>query len=411
MKKLFHIALEEINVHLSTWSFWVTVIAMPLVFAGIGLFPQLRDVAAESPLASVETVFTENESLTRPTGYVDVAGLITTVPADMQENLRPFLNEDAASTALETGDIESYFVIEADYAENGTVTEYRADPQLLSSNTVVIETLIRHNLLAQMDNPELTARLNDPVNFDREGRDPPAVFSFIPADLPPGLLSLAGLVVGLFAYLINVGGFLLVRALKRETKARVLEVMVTSTTPWQFIGGKLLGLSSLALAQATITLLVGVFVYDRFPSGNGPAALPLATLLLILPYLFLGYLAYCASILSIAAIWPDLPESTTLLAMARLITLFPLIGVVFILPNANSLISVGLTINPFTGTLLMPFRLLLTAVPLWQWAVGLGGLLIWTLFLVFLSARLFGAYALLTGRAINLASIKQIVRV
>lgn len=410
MKKLRHIAREEIKVHLNTWSFWVTAIGMPLLFAGIGLFPQLRAVAEESPLASVETVFTETASLTKSTGYVDYAELIAFVPEEMLENLRHFVDEEAASAALETGVIESYFVIEADYRESGTVTEYRADPQLLSTNRGVIENFIRQNLLAQMEDPNLVQRLNNPVNFDREGRDPPAVFSFMPTDLPEGLLSLAGLVIGLFAYLINVGGFLLVRALKRETKARVLEVMVTSTYPWQFIGGKLLGLSGLALAQATVTLLIGVFVYDRFPNGSGPAALPLSTLFLILPYLFLGYLAYCAGILAIAAVWPDLPESATLLAMARLITLFPIIGVVFILPNADSLVSIGLTVNPFTATLLMPFRLLLTTVPLWQWAIGVIGLLIWAICLIWLSARLFGAYALLTGRAIDLTNIKRIVR-
>ncbi|MEM7028523.1 MAG: ABC transporter permease [Chloroflexota bacterium] len=409
MKKLVHIATEEISVHLKTWSFWVTVLAMPLIFAGIGLFPQLRSVAEESPLASVETVFTETEILTKPTGYIDYAAIITFIPEDLADNLQAFSDETKATKALEDGDIESYFVIDQDFSTSGVIREYRADPQLLSSSNAAIQNLIRQNLLQQIGTPDLLARFDTPVVFDREGRDPPPVFSFIPSDLPSGILSLAALVVGLFMYLINVGGFLLVRALKRETKARVLEVMVTSSYPWQFIGGKLLGLSSLALAQAIITLLVGVFVYDRFPNDSGPAALSLSTLFLILPFLFLGYLAYCAGILGVAAIWPDLPESTTLLAMARLVTLFPVIGVVFILPNADSLVSVLLTVNPLTATLLMPFRLLLTTVPPWQWLIGLIGLFIWTVFLIWLSGRLFGAYALLTGRSLNLSSAKQII--
>jgi ABC-2 type transport system permease protein len=407
MLKLIHIAHEEIMVHLREWTFYLTAIGMPLVFAAIGLLPQLRAIARQSPLASVETVFSVSETVTVPTGYVDYAGVITFIPEDQAENLKAFADEATAAQALEEGEIEQYYVIAADYHERGIVTAYSANPQLFSGADDAIRKLLRNNLLQALDDPNLAARLDDPVQFDREGRPPPPLFSFIPADLKPQTLTSAALVIGLFTYIINTGGHLLVRALKREIRARALEVMITSTTPEQFIGGKLLGLSSLALGQAALTLLAGMLVYGWGPNSAGPATLTPLVLALSLPYLLFGYLAYCGGIIGIAAIWPNLPESETLLAMARLLALSPVMGVVFILPNPHSLISVLLTTIPLTAPLLMPFRILLTDIPPWQWGIGLLGLIAWAACLIWLSTRLFRAHTLLTGRSNTLKDLYQ----
>ena len=107
MAKLFHIAYEEIMVHLKEWTFYLTAIGMPLVFAAIGLLPQIRAIAQESPLSRMETVFSESETVTELTGYVDHAGIITMLPADQADQLRPFAAEAAAAEALAQGEIEA----------------------------------------------------------------------------------------------------------------------------------------------------------------------------------------------------------------------------------------------------------------------------------------------------------------
>ena len=70
-------------------------------------------------------------------------------------------------------------------------------------------------------------------------------------------------------------------------------------------------------------------------------------------------------------------------------------------PDVDGPISVALTLLPFTSHLLMPFRLLLTDVPSWQWLLGLLILTFWTIFWVWLSARLFRIHGLLTGRSLS----------
>jgi len=399
ISKLLIVAKEEIEYHLRQWSFYLTILVMPLVFAAVGALPRLQNVAEDASLPSVETVLNlPSENLDVFVGYVDHAGIITTLPESKTGGFRSFANEAAAAAALDGGEIESYYVISADYLENGRVVQYSSKPQLLVDTDNAMRALLRNNLIESLPDPTLAVRLRRPVNLVREG-PPPPVASFIPADLDLSRLVSAGLVGFLFVYIINVSGNLLLRALQREVRARVLEVMVVSTTPEQFVGGKLLGLTTLTLAQAALTLMAGVLVYGQNPDGSGPAALPLAALALSAPYLLLGFLAYCGGIMTIAALWPDFRESGALLGAMRLLTLAPLIGGLFILPDADGPISVGLTLFPMTSHLLMPFRLLITDVPFWQWGLGMVTLTAWTTLWVWLSMRLFRAHGMLTGRS------------
>jgi ABC-type Na+ efflux pump permease subunit len=323
MSKLLVVAQQEVGYHMRQWSFYLTLVMMPLIFAAIGAMPRLREVAREVSLPPVETVFNlDSEALTTPIGYVDRAGFVAENEPD---HLYPFPDEAAAVEALEQGKIESYYVIAADYVQSGQVAQYSANPQLLAETDGAISLFLRRQLIRSLDQPGLAARLEEPVMLVRQG-PPPQIFRFLPADLSRNKLISAGLVVGLFAYLINVGGNLLLRALQREVRAKVLEVMVVSTTPEQLIGGKLLGLAALTLAQAGTALLAGALVYGQNPDGSGPAALPLGALVLSLPYLLLGFLAYCGGVMGLAALWPNFRESALLLAGLRLLSLTPLIG-------------------------------------------------------------------------------------
>ncbi len=397
MKKLLLVAREEMAYHLRQWLFYAVTLVIPLMFAAAGLLPQLQQAAEETPLASVETIFTETEVVTVPTGYIDPAGVLQTIPTEQAEALREFSDESGALAALEQGEIESYYVIAADYVQSGQVTQYSNNPQLLSGADDVMQRMLRQNLLHRIDDPRLAHRLGDPVNLVRTGAPPPAL-TFIPSETDLNRLAAAGLVLLLFAYLINVGGSLILRALQREVRARVLEVLIVSATPEQFIGGKLLGLTLLTLIQGILTLGVGALVYGRDGAAFGPSALPVAAVALSLPYLLLGYVTFCGGLMGLATIWPNLPESGTLLALVRLAMFTPLIGVLFIIPDPNGPFATFLTLFPPFAPMLMPFRLLLTTVPPWQWSLGLVGLLLSAGFTVWFSARLFRMQSLLTGR-------------
>ena len=395
MHKLLTIAREELTFHLRQWSFYASLAVMAGIFAAVGALPQLRSAASASPLGDVETVFTVDDTITAPTGIVDQAGIVVDIPPE--QKLITFASEEDAVTALELGEIDRYYVIAADYMDTGEVTGYSLEAQLIVGSDSPITQILRRNLLRQLDDPYLGERLQTPTKITYNG-PPIPTFNFVPPDLDGGRLAAATIIGAFFTFLINISGALLLRAIQRESEARALEIVITSTTPGQFIGGKLLGLSTLVLLQAGVTLLVGLLVYGRNPSGPGPAALPPDLIALALPFLLLGYLAYSGAMLCIAAILPNLAESTQLQFFIRIASLMPILGVVFILPNANGPLALWLTTVPILAPLLMPFRLLITAVPAWQICLSLLVQLAWAALLIWLATRLFRVYSLLTGR-------------
>ncbi|MDM8527447.1 ABC transporter permease [Anaerolineales bacterium HSG24] len=410
MLKLLNIAREEIWFHARQWTFYLVTFGVPLLFAAIGAIPRIQVAAKDAPLPDVETVFTIDETITEPTGYVDHADLITFVPADLSENLFPFADESSAEQSLQAKEIESYYVITSDYISSGLVTQYSNNPQLLAHTDGPIRALLRDNLLETMPDPLIAARLEMPVYIINNGPPPPQ-YGFLPVDLDLRQLFSAGLIVSLFAYTINVSGSLLIRSLQREVKMRVMEILITSTTPQQLLGGKLVGLISLSLFQVSLSLLAAAWVYGNNPDGSGPAQLSLVALAYSVPYLFFGLIAYCGFVMSLAAIWPNPRESGMLLGGARIIAMSPLGGILFILPDLDGWLAVILTMFPLTAALLMPFRLLLSSVPMWQWLVGLVWLILWATLTVSLSIRLFRARGLMTGQSTSIFNLRRIIRI
>ncbi|HNB53173.1 MAG TPA: ABC transporter permease [Anaerolineales bacterium] len=396
MHKLLSIAREEMVVYLRQWTFYLSLAIMVGTFLAVGAFPQLQQAAEESPLSEIETVFTVEETITVPTGFVDHANLIHYIPDDQAENFRAFPDEASADTALQAAEIESYYIIAADFIETGLVRQITLDATLMSNTDAAVENLLQQNLLLKIEDHHLADRFAVPFYLVREG-PPRPVFRFIPEETDLSVLASAGLLAMLFTYLTNASGFLLLTALNRESEARILETLVSSTTPAQFIGGKLLGLSTLVMGQASLALVGGILVYGNDP-GSGPAALPLHVILVAIPYLLLGYLGFSLAMLAVAAVFPTLKENFQLQFFMRMVILSPLVGVLFVLPNPHSTASLALTVFPLTAPLLMPFRMMLSSVPGIQIAVGLGLLLVWDGVQFWLTTRLFRAHSLLTGR-------------
>lgn len=409
MTKLLSVAREEMLVYLRQWTFYVSLAIMVGTFVAVGAFPQLRQAAAASPLSDIETVFTVEETITVPTGYVDYAHIIQHIPEEQIENFRAFPDEPAAAEALRMGLIESYYIIEPEFMATGQVRQITLDATLMSRTDAAVEQLLKDNVLYQIEDPNLAARLATPFYLVRNG-PPRPVFRFIPEGVDLSVLASAGLVVMLFTYLTNASGFLLLTALHRESEARILETLVASTTPAQFIGGKLLGLSVLVFGQAGLSLLGGLLVYGRETGNFSPSALPLNIILLAIPYLLLGYFGFSTTMLSVAAVFPMLKENYQLQFFMRLLILTPLVGLLFILPNAHSVPSVTLTLFPLTAPLLMPFRMILTTVPGWQIVLGLSFLVIWDILQFWIATRLFRAHGLLTGRAATPKALWTVLR-
>ena len=183
-------------------------------------------------------------------GYVDEWGPL---PEELptQSLLRPYLSEDDALTALLDDDIESYYVIPANYVESGDVKEYTTSPIGLGNPRVSgdLRTVLLQSLVGGVVTPEIAARVHQPAIVDRvrltsQGEPAPEERNnFSRFAVPFGFSML------LFFSIIFSNSFL-VQSVTEEKQSRTIEVLLSSVSPFTLMAGKILGLAGVSLPPA-----------------------------------------------------------------------------------------------------------------------------------------------------------------
>lgn len=394
--RLILIAKTEMIHTLRQGGFYVATIFTVLLFVAAGVLPRLREMAADSPLASVESSLSnELIPITQPIGVVDEAHILVDIP-DEHTGLR--LVPDVATVAQQfrAGQFDRYYIIPSDYWTTGQIAVFSRYDQVLSTADATLADIVHQNLRGRITPAHLADRLTTPAQLDWGTQPNPPTFRFVPTSIPKEKVSFALLVLGMFTYVLNNSGFLLLQGFERENEARTMEVMLISATPGQLLGGKLIGLSALSLGQMGLALAAGAAVYGQPAAAYGP--LPTAALWLCVPFLALGYVVYSTLILGIGLLLPSTGSSAQAQLVLRVVILYPLVGAYLMLVNLQGSTAVSLSLLPFTAHMLMPLRLLLVPVPAWQVGVSFMGLLFFTVGLLWLISRLFRLQTLLTGR-------------
>ena len=250
MKKSWLVFRYEILTILRSRSFQLALVVIPLgglVIILVGGLIQRNQKAAE--IASF--IVPEQKILVH--GVIDQSGLIKTIPAAYESLIKNMPDESAARAALDEGEIDAYFVVPANYLEEGQVLYYRPDynPVGASSQTYLISSLLEENFLS--DQPELLQRLQTPFELEiitlspEPQRDPSSMLTFF---LPYG-------VTFLFYIVILGSASLMLSSITTEKQNRMMEILLTSITPTEMLIGKITALGLAGLIQTVVWTLSG----------------------------------------------------------------------------------------------------------------------------------------------------------
>ncbi len=267
MPKLWVIAKHEYLKITRKRSFLFGTLAMPLFFVAIMAFAIVMVVASEDQ---------------RPIGYVDHAGLLIdgdlscrrmkmTVRSPVE--LLAFADEAQARAALDDKQIQAYYVLPADY-----LTSHNAQSDLLGQSSRRgsaqrrFDNLVRANLVGSLPADVAAARAATASILtarSADGRQEVSGESFINIFVP--------FFIGLFFSIVVLSsGTYMLEAVTDEKENRTIEVMTTSLTPGQLIGGKAIGLMAVALTQIGILVITIVRRRDRRRAVYRSAARPSA---------------------------------------------------------------------------------------------------------------------------------------
>ena len=392
MHKLGRIAIHEYRRNVFKRSFLLTLLSVPMIIAlnvALGVYLESRG-NDDSPL-----------------GYVDRAGLLADpIPAPVSGSgepleFRPFSTEEDARAALESGQIQAFFVIPAGYPETrDTTLFYLEEPG--GSTIRQLYDFVQINLLAGRppDVARRAALIGEGVvkrSLDGSREVPDAGPSF--AIIMPMLIGFAFL----FLFLMNAG--YLMQAVVEEKENRTMEVLVTSVSPGQLIGGKVLGIVAVGLTQLATWTAVGIVAvivasaagFEWVQNASLDWNLILATVFLAIP----AYLCTAALMTAIGATTTSTQESQATGSIFFILHVVPLYLAWLIIDTPNAVVPTLLSFLPFTALLTVILRNIFASVPAWQVAVAVGLQVLYAAAALWLASRAFRLGMLQYGQRLN----------
>ena len=412
MRNVWLVIKNEVRYTLGKRSFWIMAFVFPAFIFLLNIGTQvltnrtLRDAGISSP----DGLTAAPAPGARPIGYVDQAGLIQKIPPSLPGGtLVGFAGEAEAQAALKAGQIERYALIPADYLQTGELIAVERDFRPLANTPgALFQSLIAYNLTGD---ETLTAALAEPLPHVQPQALAPQAGTVTKNDAQ-SLVPFATLFI--FFFLLTMSSGLMLRSVAREKENLTAEVLLLSLRPRELMLGKVLGLSLVALLQMAVWV-GGVLLL----LGQGQALLNLASGVKLpaglvgwsVLYFLLGYLMSASMMGAIGALAPNARSGGqfTFLVLAPL--MIPFFANVAFTEAPNGGIATFLSLFPLTAPTAMLTRLATVAVPVWQVAVSLCGLVVTTYFIVLVSARFFRPDTLLSPSALTWGRLGREVRV
>lgn len=258
MNKIGIIITREFNERVRKKSFIITTILMPLLMIGLMVAPSLMMLFAKG----------EQKSLV----VIDQSGIIAPqLEGDEEINFTPM--DVTLEEARADSNIFGVLWIGSDVVDNPSnvklYTNSSSSMSLESNLASQMEKIIERERLKRYDIENLEQIMQDvkvKVSFttfrndlSEEGEDEEATSSAI--------AYLLGLVLGMMLYMfLIIYGSMVMTSVIEEKGSRVLDVLVSSVSPFQLMMGKILGVASVAVTQIAIW---GVLV-----CGIGAVVLP-----------------------------------------------------------------------------------------------------------------------------------------
>ena len=395
MRKLWLIAWQEYQRHVLRKRFLGALLA-PLLFLAIGA------------IVAFITIRTFADSDTGVVGYVDPGNALAQArpssDAETAVTFRRFEDEAAAKAALQSEQIIGYYQLAPDFAQTGKADLFYWQHDVSNDVRSDFRQFARTALVSGVA-PQVAERLMNGIDFTFETPDQSRVFGgdqWVSFVLP--------LVFGLMFFIsLFAGAQYLMQAVIEEKENRTMEVLVTTVTPTQLIGGKIIGLGALGLTQTVVWLaaiVVAVVIGRRYLPFLAGVYIAPELILMGLVLFVLEYILFGAAMTAIGSAVLDQKQAQQYTGPLVLLSVSPQFFIPVLLIDPNGPISTALSLFPFTAPMTLVFRYGITTVPAWQIIVATVLLAVTAAGALWLAGRVFRLGMLRYGRAL---AFKEIV--
>jgi ABC-2 type transport system permease protein len=217
----------------------------------------------------------------------------------------------------------------------------------------------------------------------------------------------------LFMFATMAAAGYMLQAVTDEKENRVMEIMLTSLTPGQLIGGKAAGLLAVALSQLAIyagAIVVGLVIAAPYVAELRQASVPWAYLGVVVLFFIPSYALFSAVMVAVGSAVSEFQQGQQFAGLLNLVFMLPLFLLSVLFEDPASTVVVLLSLFPPTALMTLSLRWGLGSVPLWQLALSWVLLVTAAIFMIWLAARVFRLGMLSYGQPLRWKTILSALR-
>jgi ABC-2 type transport system permease protein len=188
-----------------------------------------------------------------------------------------------------------------------------------------------------------------------------------------------------------------------EKSEKIAEVLLGTITPFQFMMGKVMGGIGVSLTVAAIYVGAGVFTLNYLGMQS---LIPVDVLPWFFIFTVLFILMVGSGMAALGATCNDNKDAQSLTFPGILPAIIPMFVIAPIIADPTGPLATTMAfIPPFTPTIMVMRMASSVTIPMWQPVVGLIGVILYTLFTIWIGARIFRTAILIQGQKPTLATL------
>ena len=213
-----------------------------------------------------------------------------------------------------------------------------------------------------------------------------------------------GSVAGILIYLALLAtGQSVAQGVVEEKSSRVVELLLATIRPWQLMAGKVIGIGLVGLLQLAVVGVAGALAGKLAGSLSLSLSATAGAVTWLVVWFVLGFTLYSLVFAGLGALVSRQEDVGGVIAPATMLLVVGYVVGISVLPSApdNPAVS-AMSLLPVFSPTLMPMRLAMGSVPLWQTLVSLGLALATVPVLVAVAGRIYRNGVVRTGARVGL---------
>ncbi|MBN1853970.1 MAG: ABC transporter permease [Pirellulales bacterium] len=432
MRKIFIVAVREYESAVRTKAFIITLVAMPLLMGGsIAMQALLGDKVdtSDRKLALIDQTGRLFDAVAADANARNESAIFVTKNGIREQNQPRFIIEKGEwdpgnsdrilfglSEQIRKNELFAFAILPKDIIEpgkekqGGPIQYYSNSPTYFDlsqwlSRTVNSKIQQLRFEAAGLD-PDVVAKATYPIDTEELGlmtldaagqvQDAEKTSRGASFAVPAALMMLLFMVV-------MVGASPLVQSVLEEKIQRIAEVLLGSIPPFHLMMGKLLGTVAVSLTISVVYLAGAYAVLQYLGYAN---YFPTHLVWWFLLYQALAVLMFGSVFIAVGAAVSDIKESQSMLMPVMILIVSPLFVWTSVLQAPTTTFSVVVSLIPPATPMLMLLRQAIPpGVPLWQPILGIVGVVLTTILMVFAAGRIFRVGILMQGKGAKFSDL------